>query len=124
MRRQSSPTNATPSPLARFAECPHRDAHLRSAARHCHPPIPRPSFMSRLERIRTLPVVYGGNRAGLFVALALLAPCLKISLGPVLRTKGGAGLPPPLMPSSSSRHSPMTMLASTYSALPLPFTHP
>lgn len=31
--------------------------------------LPRPSFMSRLERIRTLPVVYGGNRAGLFVAL-------------------------------------------------------
>src|SRR4029077_9608474 len=72
MRRQSAPTNATPSPLARFDECPHRDAHLRSAARHCHPPITRPSFMSRLERIRTLPVVYGGNRAGLFVALALV----------------------------------------------------
>jgi hypothetical protein len=33
MRRQSAPTNATPSPLAR----PHRDAHLRSATRHCHP---------------------------------------------------------------------------------------
>jgi hypothetical protein len=70
MRRQSAPTNATPSPLARLDECPHRDAHLRSAARHCHPPITRPSFMSRLERIRTLPVVYGGNRAGLFVVLA------------------------------------------------------
>src|SRR5258706_16069258 len=72
MRRQSAPTNATPSPLARFDECPHRDAHLRSAARHCHPPITRPSLMSRLERIRTLPVVYGGNRVGFFVALALV----------------------------------------------------
>ena len=70
MRRQSAPTNATPSPLARLDECPHRDAQLRSAARHCHPPITRPSFMSRLERIRTLPVVYGGNRA----ALLLLSP--------------------------------------------------
>ena len=65
MHRQSAPTNATPSPLARLEECPHRDAHLRSAARHCHPPIARPSSMSRLERIRTIPVVYGGNRAGL-----------------------------------------------------------
>src|ERR1700730_9145512 len=70
MRRQSAPTNATPSPLARLDECPHRDAHLRSAARHCHPPITRPSFMSRLERIRTLPVVHGGNRVGFFVAHA------------------------------------------------------
>jgi hypothetical protein len=67
-----APTNATPTPLARLDECPHRHAELRSAARHCHPPITRPSFMSRLERIRTIPVVYGGNRAGLFVALALV----------------------------------------------------
>src|SRR4029077_15960778 len=72
MRRQSAPTNATPSPLAHLEECPHRGAHLRSAACHCHSPITRPSFMSRLERIRTLPVVYGGNSAGLFVALALV----------------------------------------------------
>src|SRR5258708_2822747 len=121
MRRQSAPTNATPSPLARFDECPHRDAHLRSAARHCHPPITRPSFMSRLERIRTLPVVYGGNRAGLFVALALVAPCLKIGLGPVRRTKGGAGLPPPLMTESSSRVSRVTMLAWNYAARVLLF---
>ena len=28
------------------------------------PPITRPSSMSRLERIRTLPVVHGGNRLG------------------------------------------------------------
>jgi hypothetical protein len=69
MRRQSAPRNTTPSPLARLEECPHRDAHLRSAARHCHSPITRPSFMSRLERIRTLPVGYGGNRAGLFAGL-------------------------------------------------------
>jgi len=74
MRRQSAPTNATPSPLARFDECPHRDAHLRSAARHCHPPITRPSFMSRLERIRTIPVVYAGNRAGLLEKRSAAAP--------------------------------------------------
>jgi hypothetical protein len=43
MRRQSAPTNAAPRPLAPLDECPHRDAHLRSAARHCHPPITRPS---------------------------------------------------------------------------------
>src|SRR5712671_2521773 len=66
MRRQSTPTNATPNPLAPLDERPHRDAHLRSAARHCHPPNTCPSFMSRLERIRTIPVVYGGNRAVLF----------------------------------------------------------
>src|SRR6267378_2012782 len=70
--RCADTTNAMPNPLAPLDERPHRDAHLRSAARHCHPPITRPSFMSRLERIRTLPVVYGGNRAGLFVALALV----------------------------------------------------
>src|SRR5260370_42107835 len=116
MRRQSGPTNATPSPLARFDECPHRDAPLRSAARHCHPPFTRPSFLSRLERIRTLPVVYGGNRAGLFVALALVAPCLKIGLGPVRRTKGGAGLPPPLMPRASSRVPPVALLRWDYRA--------
>jgi hypothetical protein len=38
-------TNATPSPIARFDECPHHDAHLRSAARHCHPPITRPAYV-------------------------------------------------------------------------------
>ena len=64
MPRQSASTNATP--LAPLDKCPHRDAYLRSAARHCRPPITRPSFMSRLERIRTIPVVYGGNRAVLF----------------------------------------------------------
>ena len=74
MRRQSEPTNATPRPLAPLDECPHRDAHLRSAARHCHPPITRPSFMSRLERIRTIPVVYGGNRAVLFEKRSAAAP--------------------------------------------------
>jgi hypothetical protein len=74
MHRQSAPTNATPGPLARLDECPYRDAHLRSAARHCHPPITRPSFMSRLERIRTLPVVYGGNRAGLLASWARVFP--------------------------------------------------
>src|SRR6267142_2626242 len=47
--RCADTTNATPNPLAPLDERPHRDAHLRSAARHCHPPITRPSFMSRLE---------------------------------------------------------------------------
>ena len=44
MRRQSAPTNATPRPGAPLDECPHRDAYLRSAARHCHPPITRPAL--------------------------------------------------------------------------------
>jgi hypothetical protein len=72
MRRQSAPTNATP--VAPLDECPHRDTHLQSAARHCHPPITWPSFMSRLERIRTIPVVYGGNRAVLFETRSAAAP--------------------------------------------------
>src|SRR6478752_9064662 len=70
--RCADTTNATPNPPAPLDERPHRAAHLRSAARHCHPPITRPSFMSRLERIRTIPVVHGGNRADLFAVLALV----------------------------------------------------
>ena len=51
MRGQSAPTNATPSPHARLEECPHCDAHLRSAARHCYSPITRPN----LCRVGTIP---------------------------------------------------------------------
>src|ERR1700723_2425594 len=80
MRRQSAPTNATP-PLARLKECPYRTPHLRSAARHCHPPMTRPSFMSRLERNRTLPVVYGGNRR----AFSGLRPSLESWRAPPLK---------------------------------------
>src|SRR5882757_9459743 len=36
--RCADTTNATPNPLAPLDERPHRDAHLRSAARHCHSP--------------------------------------------------------------------------------------
>jgi hypothetical protein len=54
-----SASNATPG--ARLHECPHCYAQLRSRARHCHPPVAHPAFMSRLKRFR----LFGGNRAGL-----------------------------------------------------------
>jgi len=62
MRRQIAPTNAAPSPPARLDECPHRGTQLRSAARHCHPfDYASPA----LVEVGMIPIVCGGNRAGL-----------------------------------------------------------
>jgi hypothetical protein len=49
------------------------------------------------------------------------SPLLKIGLDSFRRTKGGAGLPPPLMTESSSRVSRVTMLAWNYAARVLLF---
>jgi hypothetical protein len=84
MRRQIAPTNAAPTP--RLDECPHCDAQLRSAARHCHPPMPARS----LCRDWNDSVVYGGNRAGLSRLNITASGCASPSGAPELRSRASS----------------------------------